>query len=261
MINNLSQPQKNLQAEEAGSVTFNCFSPPIMLATFTVEMLLAAYTVWRYKMSVTTRLITICLLTLAIFQLSEYYDCTGLGVSAEAWSRVGYAAISALPPLGLHLLHRLAGKPGRKLVIGSYLTMGAFVAFFLLGKRVFAGYQCTGNYVIFQLNPHPTIAYSLYYYGFLLTAITLGVIWANQFLAGGKKSLTKLQTTRALIIGYLVFLVPTALANSVRPATRRGIPSIMCGFAVLFALILTLYVLPKVASLRHERQQLDTSAK
>jgi len=52
------------------------------------------------------------------------------------------------------------------------------------------------------------------------------------------------------MVGYLVFLVPTALAYSVSPATRRGIPSIMCGFAVLFALILTLYVLPLAATRR-----------
>jgi len=53
-----------------------------------------------------------------------------------------------------------------------------------------------------------------------------------------------------LVLGYLVFLIPTALANSVKPETRRGIPSIMCGFAVLYAIILALYILPKVGARR-----------
>ena len=84
-----------------------------MLATFAVEIVMAIYTVWRYKMTTTTRLITAALAMLALFQLSEYYDCTGLGINAADWSRVGYAAITTLPPLGLHLLHKLGDKPNR----------------------------------------------------------------------------------------------------------------------------------------------------
>jgi hypothetical protein len=233
--------------KKRGSTQLNCFSPPIMLATFTVESIMAVYTVWRYKMTATTRLITLSLLMLGLFQLSEYYDCTGLGINAADWSRVGYVAITTLPPLGLHLLHKLAGKPDRRLVLTAYATMAGFIGFFLLGRAIFQGYQCTGNYVIFQLDIHPAWAYGLYYYGWLFTAIGLGWRWANQLLAEGKPALKRLQTVRALIIGYLVFLVPTALANTVHPATRRGIPSIMCGFAVLFALILTFYILPRTA--------------
>jgi len=48
-----------------------------------------------------------------------------------------------------------------------------------------------------------------------------------------------------MIVGYLVFLLPTAIANTIDPATMAGIPSIMCGFAVLFALILFFYILPR----------------
>lgn len=224
-----------------------------MLATFAVETVMAVYTIWRYKMTVTSRLITISLLMLGLFQLSEYYDCTGLGVSAADWSRVGYVAITTLPALGLHLLYRLAGKPGRKLVTIAYATMAGFILVFLFGQHIFQGYQCTGNYVIFQLHLMPGWAYGLYYYGWLLTAIVLGGHWANEFLKAGKKLRRQLQLTRALIIGYLIFLVPTALANTVRPETRQGIPSIMCGFAVLFALIMTFYILPRAGELKLQR--------
>ena len=117
---------------------------------------------------------------------------------------------------------------------------------------VFTGYQCTGNYVIFQIGVRASIAYGLYYYGWLVTAMYLGARWANQMLRAGLSSHSKLQAIRAMIIGYLVFLVPTALAYSVSPSVRRGIPSIMCGFAVLFALILTLYVMPLIADKRDD---------
>lgn len=246
-------------SQPRGSTRLNCFSPPVMLATFAVETLMAIYVLVRYRMDAVTRLIAASLLMLGLFQLSEYYDCTGLGITAADWSRIGYVAITTLPPLGLHLLHRLNNKSSHVLVPAAYLTMAGFIGFFLFGRHIFQGYECTGNYVIFQLNLHPAWAYGTYYYGWLFTAIVLGVRWAGRLQADGQKQLRHLQTTRGLVIGYLVFLVPTALANTVHPATRQGIPSIMCGFAVLFAFILAFYVLPRSSvQLRHS---LDVAAK
>ena len=230
-----------------GSTTLNCFSPPVMVATMVIEVSLAIYTVWRYKMDLFTRLATVMLVCLATFQLAEYFVCTGLGSMAEPWSRVGFVAITALPPLGLHMMHVLAGKPQRRLVYGSYAFMTAFMAFFLFSPGTFTGHQCTGNYVIFQFTANVTGVYSVYYFAWLLAGIGLGFRWANELKEKGKTAVKQLQTVQALVLGYLVFLVPSALAMTVNPNVRRGIPSVMCGFAVLLALILTLYILPRAA--------------
>lgn len=53
---------------------------------------------------------------------------------------------------------------------------------------------------------------------------------------------------RALALGYLAFIVPTTAVNLINPATLAGIPSIMCGFAVLLAIILAGEVLPSYYS-------------
>lgn len=221
-----------------------------MLATVLIETMLFVYTLWRYKLSVTARLALLIVGTLAVFQVAEFQVCTGFGISAIAWSRLGYVAITFLPALGLHLMYVLAGKPGRKLVIVAYLTMIGFIAYFLTYKAAFIGYQCTGNYVIFQIGKHPAIAYGVYYYGWLLVAMGLGIKWIWNTKQRDEPVGAKIQTMRALIIGYLVFLIPTGIANSIKPETRRGIPSIMCGFAVLFALIVVLYILPRAAKRR-----------
>jgi len=234
------------------SVTYNCFSPPVMLATFGIETVLAAYTLVRYKLDTYGKLAVALLLALAAFQLCEYHVCGGWGVRASEWSRAGYAAITLLPALGLHLLYVLANKPGRRLVAAAYVSMAAFIAYFTVVPHVFHGYACTGNYVIFQIGMKPAIAYGLYYYGWIAVAITQGVRWANELKRQGRERARNL-SIQALVLGYLVFLVPTALANSVKPETRRGIPSIMCGFAVLFAFILALYILPKMATRRSGR--------
>jgi hypothetical protein len=224
-----------------------------MLATLTVESALVLYTVWRYKMTTLARLAVTALIGLVIFQASEYFVCTGHGsITGEEWSRLGFSAIAVLPPLGLHIMHILADKPKRRLVAGAYATMAGFVAFFLLHHATFTGYQCTGNYVIYQIAPWVGGLYYVYYYGWLAIGILLGWHWANELLARGKATHKQLESVRGLIIGYLVFLVPTTLANTIKPSTRRGIPSIMCGFAVLFALILTLYILPRAAKQKRQ---------
>jgi len=226
-----------------------------MVGTLVIEFSLALYTVVRYKMSYVVRLITAMLVGLAIFQLSEYFVCTGSDSLAIPWSRVGFVAITLLPPLGLHLMHVLAGKKDRWLVVTGYALMALFMGFFLLSPSIFTGHQCTGNYVIFQFTTNVTGTYSVYYFGLLLLGIGLGFRWANQLKAKGGQAARQLQTVQALILGYLVFLVPSGLAMAVKPAVRRGIPSVLCGFAVLLALILALYILPRVG----QRRQTDAS--
>jgi hypothetical protein len=235
---------------ERKSTQFNCFSPPVMIATVLIEVGLALYTLWRFNMTIITRLALMTLLALATFQLAEYYVCTGS--MAVPWSRVGFVAITALPPLGLHIMHVLAGEPNRRLVYGAYAMMAAYMAFFLLSPGTFIGHQCTGNYVIFQFTPTVTGTYSAYYFGWLLVSMGLGFRWANELKAAGKKALRQLQTVQGLILCYLVFLVPSALSMAVKPDARQGIPSVLCGFAVLYALLLVLYIMPRAAKPKRE---------
>jgi len=234
-----------MMKSEYDSTRLNCFSPPVMLATLVIESSLAIYTFWRYKLTAMTRLALVMLLSLATFQLAEYFVCTGLGSMAAPWSRVGFVAITALPPLGLHMMHILANQPRRRLVYTAYTTMAAYMAFFLLSPGTFTGHVCTGNYVIFQFTPNVTGTYSVYYFGWILTGMGLGFRWADVLKTKGQTAAKRLKTVQALILGYLIFLVPSALSMAVKPAVRRGIPSVLCGFAVLLALILVGYIMPR----------------
>lgn len=235
----------------SGSTTLNCFSPPVMLATLTIEFGLATYALWRYKLNEITKLIVLLLVNLAIFQTAEYFVCTGYGNDPLFWSKVGFVAITTLPVFGIHAMHKLAGKPVGNLVRAAYGTMTGFIVFFLTYKYAFVGHQCQGNYVIFQLGTSISGAYSVYYYGWMFTSMYLGIKWANELKELGAKGQKKLETVRGLIAGYLVFIVPVALINTIKPETRAGIPSLLCGFAVLLALILGLYILPRVGVLKH----------
>lgn len=230
--------------------TFYCFSPPVMLATLTIEFFLVGYALWRYKLNTISRLIAVMLVCLGTFQLAEYFVCTGSGLALQ-WSQIGFVAITALPPLGLHIMHQLAGKPAGGLVWSAYATMAAWAAFFIAAPAEFMGHQCTGNYVIFQFSQNVTGVYSLYYFGWILVGMLLGARWASQITGKSKKAKTRLQTVQAMFLGYLAFLVPSAISMTIFPEAWRAIPSVLCGFAVLLALILGIYILPRVAAQKH----------
>lgn len=224
--------------------TLACFSPPVMIATFFIEILLALYIVWRYSLTPVTRIAVALLLCLATFQLAEYNVCEGsFGLSSIDWARIGFVAIALLPPIGIHLATQMAGAMGkqkyRRFVYASYAAAAAFAVVFLGTTYGMKGETCTGNYVIFHVNLTTMWLFALYYYGLLVAGIALTLHYARGFKSNRKK-----RAQYALAVGYLAFLVPTTTVNIIDPSTMAGIPSIMCGFAVLLALILAGYVLP-----------------
>lgn len=212
-----------------------------MLATFIIEVMLAIYVLWRYKLTPVTRLATLILIGLATFQLAEYNVCEGAwGVDSLTWAKIGYVAITLLPPLGVHLATRLAGQPQPFLVGTGYATGLLFALFFLFVGNGIESQQCLGNYVIFETAPWSILPYTLYYYGWLF--VTIGYAWR----AGrSMKSPAKRIALYALAAGYLAFIIPTTAANIIDPSTIAGIPSIMCGFAVILGIVLALVVVPR----------------
>lgn len=228
------------------TTTFYCFSPPVMIATCIIEALLFIVTFVRYKMSTVVRLSMAMLFFLALFQLSEYFVCGGLGVDAIVWSRVGYVAITTLPPLGIHLVSSIAHIKQRWHVVASYAIGLSWIILFGFSEAAFTGHQCAGNYIIFQLRSGVGGWYFLYYYALLF--IGMGI--ATWVAASRSTKRDMRQALHGMVIGYLVFLLPTTIVNTLNPSTMQGIPSIMCGFAVLYALILTGYVLPRAAHLK-----------
>jgi hypothetical protein len=214
-----------------------------MLLTIAIESILLVRTLFLYRHSLAVRLIAAILFFLAVFQLAEYNVCEGaFGVDSLTWARIGYASITTLPALGIHLIMVLAGKKSQWPVLIAYAAMGVFIPYYLFADYGLTSSVCLGNYVIFEVNPQMNDFYAAYYYGLEILAGYLALTYSAQ-----AKSEKTRQSLRALVAAYLALLVPTTTVNLMSPETVHGIPSIMCGFAVIFALILGLYVLPRVA--------------
>lgn len=209
-----------------------------MVATCIVEIGLLIYTVIRYRMTVLIRLTAATLLLLALFQLCEFHVCRS-GWIAGTWSRIGFMAITMLPPLGIHIIRNISGRGSRVLSWAAYASGVIFAGVLGFSRTAFDGHICAGNYAIFQLAPRLGGLYFGYYYLWLFIGIGLSL-----YLSIKARTLIR----EALIlqaVGFLVFVLPTGIVNDLNPTTISGIPSIMCGFAVLYALILVFAIVPR----------------
>ncbi|MDO4902297.1 MAG: hypothetical protein Q4A21_01935 [bacterium] len=224
-----------------------CFSPGVMLVTFLFEVFAAGVALFRYKNSETRRLIVYILLALAGFQAAEFMVCGGFGWTGVEWARFGYAAITLLPPLGLHLTHKIAGRESKKLVPFAYFTMIAFIVYYIFVTNGVALDHCRANYSVFNVPQIASWIYGLYYYGWMIAAIFIGF----NAIKSNKNQEWNLPTNRIsalkyLMFGYLAFILPTTYVNIIDPQTIEGIPSIMCGFAIIMAIVLLVSVAPRV---------------
>lgn len=220
--------------------TLYCFSPPVMIATFIIEAVLFIYTVVRYKMDTINRLIAGILALLAVFQLAEYHVCEYSGLpSAAVWARIGYVAITLIPALAIHLIQAISSRGWHIITRLAYSTAALFIVFFGFSRSAFNGHICAGNYVIFQLVHPAGGVYFTYYYFWLFVGVGMALYFSI------KGSLKIREALILQIFGYLTFIFPTAIVNTLNPQTITGIPSIMCGFAVLYALILMFGIGPR----------------
>ena len=210
-----------------------------MVLTCGIEVVLLIYTVIRYKMTAITRLTATTLALLALFQLCEFHVCRS-GWVAGTWSRIGFIAITMLPPLGIHIIQNMSKRGWQGLTWVGYIAGATFAGVFGFSKDAFVGHVCAGNYAIFQLAPRLGGFYFGYYYLWLFVGIGLSLYFSVK---------ARMLIRQALILqatGFLVFILPTGIVNDLNPQTISGIPSIMCGFAVLYALILVFAILPRI---------------
>ncbi len=219
--------------------TLYCFSPPIMLLTMIIEVTMFFYVIYRYKLNSVTRIIAAILILLAIFQLAEFNVCGGY--KSELFMHIGFVAITLLPALGLHLIYKIAKKTNNWSIYSTYLVSFIFAITLGFQNTAFLSRVCGGNYSIFTLANKVGGFYFAYYYLLLILGIGLCLYFARSSSKKIKKALY-LQA-----FGYLSFLLPTGIVNTINPKTINGIPSIMCGFAVIYALILVFAITPIIS--------------
>ena len=215
-----------------------------MAITVVIELGLLIYVLFRYKLQMTVVLAGFLLLFLALFQVAEYGICEQIGFSDTTWARFGFASITMLPILGLHLVYSIAGKSNRRLLAVGYLGTLAWILVFIFGD-IMKGAICSGNYVIFDV----TEPWEGYYYIFYDLTILIAMVQAIRFSRETKKDTVK-NALHWLFLAYISFTVPAAIIWFLTDGADMALPSIMCGFAVIFAVLVATRTVPLVAKKR-----------
>lgn len=217
-----------------------CFSPLVMFLTFSFELIAAAWIILRYKFDRKASLIVAILVFLAAFQVAEYQVCAE--ASSQIWARFGFIATAVLIPLGTSLINALSKDSwGVRLERILWALGAAFIAWFLLVPSSVVFVWCGGNYSLYRLQPILGVLYTTFYF----VSLTLMLVQIN------RRMHTRLSaaTAKGLMgvgLGLSSFIIPTLAVNIIDPTTLRAIPSILCGFAVIFAMFLVGVVAPAV---------------
>lgn len=229
-----------MKNKKRNNLTLYCFSPPVMIATMVVEIILVILTFVRIKKSAIKNLAIVTLVLLALFQLAEFLVChTYRGLDSLMVSRLGFVAITLLPAVGIHMANTIASRKHNWSTITAYLFALGFIAYFLVAPNSISSSICPGNYVIFRLSESAGMAYGTYYFTLLG-----GLLALTTYLSIIQKNKRKQKSLAWLLIGGLSFLVPTGIAYLTISEASNAIPSVMCGFAVLYAILLAFAVVP-----------------
>ena len=236
--------------------TFFCFTPEVMLITLLIEFSLAVYAFIRYRMTAFGRLVILLLILLGGFQLAEYQICSNSNLLF--WSRFGFAVITFLPVLGLHLISLVTGK-SRFLKFG-YILMFAYIAIFAFTPNAITGAVCGGNYIIFYTGQKLAWTYTVYFFGFLLLSIwealeNISPVRGSEgsqlaSASNGMDAENRKNLLIWIILGYGSVMIPMGIVYVLSLEARQAIPSIMCGFAIILAFILAFKVAPKYQKLK-----------
>jgi hypothetical protein len=204
------------------------------LLTFIIEISFALYVFFKYKATTFTRLCVITLGALGVFQLSEFLICTTPFV--DEFMKVGYVCITLLPTLGLHIAYTIT-KKGKTITILSYVACALLLFCLLIFPKVAYLTTCNPNYVSFKTNSVYGFFHYLYYGVFMLAGIL--VLLYSIFKTKGHH-----KAEWWMIISYLVFTIPATALLYLKVIEDISLPSVMCGFAILTALIFVLKIIP-----------------
>ncbi|MBC7746791.1 hypothetical protein H7Y40_02295, partial [Pedobacter sp.] len=158
-----------------------------MIATFLLEFFGAIYAIIRYKMD-RVGFITVLILTcLSVFQIAEYMICEVINLPGLTWARIGYVAITLLPPLGISLMMAIANKKSLITQLILYFVAGSFIVYFLFIAHALTNQVCSGNYVIFTASEDISKIYGLYYYGLLAITVFFSFQWTHHVKSVGRQ--------------------------------------------------------------------------
>ena len=231
------------------------YSPILGVVTAAFEIIVAGWALMGLRRTLGERRIvwttSAVLVLLAGYQLAEVAICADVA-TAGFLPRLAFIIVTWLPPLGLLLIAQLRRPRSRASYASAYGLLAAAAGIFawiVVDSSFATASVCNAVYARYShVIPWFRVYAGYYWLGLLGMAVFSG------YGALACQDERRKQQLTLLCGGTLAFTLPAMALSWYVPATRGALPSILCHFALLFAICLArLLVL--------ERQVADESDK
>lgn len=214
-----------------------CFSSTISLTTAIIEFALATILLLFFKKSVSRNFFIVIIYLLGFYQLTEFMLCSS--TNPEIWALIGFVTYTFLPAIALHGALKFLNKKANLPLIYVLPILAASVAILTPGfiisascSKVFVSVNTMIDFSSSFLVNALSWTYILYYPGFILLAL---LILYKNYLKQRNKTKRKIEV--AWMLGVLLMTLPALIFILIFPALGRTFPSVLCGFALLVAVI------------------------
>jgi hypothetical protein len=223
------------------------YSPVLGALTALFEIVAGIWAVFGARRPRILRPVAALLFLLAAYQVLEVVICAGGNEQKLFLSRLAFVTVTWLPPVTLLLISRAYGAASRALrvyVRGVFALAGIMTLWIVMDYRFITGTICHFMYSSYAyLEPWFHI-YGAFYEITQLSTVFIAILC----LASAEDRRARLDLAD-ILVGILLYLLPALLvAAIVRTITDRALPSIMCHFALFYAIFL-------VRIARRERRQ------
>ena len=220
----------------------NGYLPWLSIATGSIELVLALWAVSRTRHESADApskkhfLYTIAamLMVLAGYQFAEAWVCANPDAVIRA--RIAFIDVTWLPPIGLFLVMQLRDNHRRvtTVLFRIYLVCAVAFTIYLAGASDFVATTVCAT--IFATYQHGTPIHHLYgvYYYVGLSAIIVGAAYS---LVSTPSTIHRAHLAD-IQIGILGFMIPAFITQIIWKSLDLSIPSIMCHYAIITAVML-----------------------
>ncbi len=212
------------------------YSPVLAVVTAAFEIAVAVWALRGPGQRRIVRTTSAILLLLAGYQIAEVAICANVA-AAGFTPRLAFIIVTWLPALGLLLIAQLL-RPGSRTLTGSAYAMlaaAAGIVVWIVVDRSFASASvCNAVYARYTHAMPRFLIYSSFYW--------LGLLGMIAFSGYGAKTCRDPRRHRQLVqifVGTVAFVALAMSTSWFVPPARGALPSIMCHYALLFAVALT----------------------
>ncbi len=213
----------------------NGYSPVLSLVTAALEIGLATWALrgpGRREILVPTAAL---LLALSGYQLIEVAVCGPTG-HQNFWSRLAFADVIWLPPLGMWLVAVMSTPPGHRArrVVGATFGIAGGFAYWALTAPASVTETVCSVFTAQYTTPDP---FYTYYGGFYHLGLA-GIMFGGAAALVTQRDKILRAHIADLQVGVIAFVVAALLTQVMVPRLNLSMPSVMCHYALILAIFL-----------------------